>query len=235
MVTIKELAKRSPKKCWSKINYMWHYLGLYIARPLLKTKITPNQITATWLILEIFAAILMLGNYWHRVSGIILLNFIVNALDYTDGNIARIKNIKTYSGMYLEYVGIYVGMPLILLGLGAGLFIREGNLIALILGFICCVCLLYDKLFNINPSWYEKKQWDKIKEIYLSSSLSKKNLSSYISEIFRKTQPLNLLFFGIIFDILMPTLFIYCIVSVIVMVKKFIKQLIKIKKLDKSL
>lgn len=233
-LTIPELKVKAKKQCWSKVNYLWHVAGLYLAKPLLKTSISANQITTTWLILELLAAVLLLGGYWSRIVAIVIMNFLVNLLDYTDGNIARARNIKTYRGMYLEYMGVYIGMPLFLLFLGIGIFLREGSVLALILGMISCISLLYEKLFNINPSWYEPEQWNNLHSIYLTSSLSKKNSFSYLSELFRKTQPFNLLFFGIVFDFLKITLIIYSIISILLMVKKIVQQNLGIGKLDKK-
>lgn len=233
-LTIAELKIKAKKQCWSKVNYFWHIAGLYLAKPLLKTPISANQITTAWLILELLAAILLLGGYWSRVSAILIMNFLVNLLDYTDGNIARARSVKTYRGMYLEYMGVYIGMPLFLLFLGVGIFLREGSILALIFGMISCISLLYEKLFNINPSWYEPEQWSNLHSIYLTSSLSKKNSFSYLSELFRKTQPFNLLFFGIIFDFLKVTLIIYTVISVMLMIKKIVQQNIGIGKLDKA-
>ena len=232
MPSIRELAKISQKQCWSKVDYMWHYLGLYVAKPLLYTKITPNQVTVFWIMLEIIAAIMVLGPYWYRVSGILIFNFIVNLLDFTDGNIARIKNIKTLLGIYLDRLGIYTGMPLFLLALGLGTYIRENDLISLYAGIICCISLLYDKLLNVNPAWYTPEKWSSLQQVYLTSSLSKKNIFSYISELFRKTQPLNLLFFGIILDQIKITLIIYAIIGILSMLKKLYEQVKAIRRID---
>ncbi len=235
MPTIKELAQKSPKQCWSKVDYMWHYLGLYVARPLLNTSITPNQVTVFWIVLEILAAMMMLGSYWYRVAGILIFNVIVNLLDFTDGNIARIKNIKTLLGIYLDRLGIYTGMPLFLLLLGLGMYLRENDVISLYAGIICCISLLYDKLFNVNPAWYSQEQWSHLQQVYLTSSLSKKNIFSYLSELFRKTQPLNLLFFGIILNYLQIILIIYAVIGVLSMLKKLYEQVQTIRQLDRSM
>ncbi len=232
--TIKELKQKAKKECWSKVDYMWHYLGLYAARPLLKTGITPNQVTAFWILLELLAAILMLGSYWYRISALIIANFIVNLLDFTDGNIARIKGPKTLLGIYLDRLGIFVGMPLLMLFLGTGIWLREENLAALILGGVCCIAMLYEKLFSVNPAWYSSAQWPPLQEIYRESSLSKKNIFSFFSELFRKAQPFNILFFGIVLDQLIITLWIYAIISILAMLRKLVSQVKAIRRFDKQ-
>ncbi len=234
MVSIKELAKRSPKKCWSKVDATWHYLGLYTARPLLKTNITPNQITLFWIFLELFAAALLLGSYYQRVIGIIIFNFAVNLLDFTDGNVARIKNIKSFRGLYLEHVGIFLGMPIMLLCLGVGIFLRTDNLLALFLGGLTCIFMLLEKLANVNGSWYGPEHWEKMKAVYKSSSFSKKGIVSYASELFRRTQPFNVLFFGILFNYLFETLAIYTIIAFLFMLYKYYSQNRAIMKLDRT-
>jgi len=232
MVTIKELEQKSTKECWSKVDYMWHYLGLYVARPLLKTSITPNQVTVFWILLELLAVILLLGSYQYRVSALIITNFIVNLLDFTDGNIARIKGPKTLLGIYLDHLGIFVGLPLLMLFLGLGLWIREENLLALLLGGVCCLAMLYEKILSVNPAWYNSAQWPQLRQIYRASSLSKKNIFSYLSEFFRKTQPFNIFFFGIIVDQLMITLWIYTIISIGAMLRKLASQVRAIIRVD---
>lgn len=232
MPTIKELEQKSPKECWSKVDYTWHYLGLYVARPLLKTSITPNQVTVFWIALELLAAVLLLGSYWHRISALIITNFIVNLLDFTDGNIARIKGPKTLLGIYLDHLGLFVGMPLVMLFLGVGLWIREENLLALLLGGVCCLAMLYEKVLSVNPAWYNSAQWLQLQGIYRASSLSKKNIFSYCSELFRKTQPFNVFFFGIIFDRLMMMLWIYTIISILAMLRKLVSQVLAIRRTD---
>ncbi len=234
MPTIEELARKSPKPCWSKVNYMWHYLGLYVARPLLTTSITPNQITVFWIFLQLIASGLMLGGYGYRVAGILILNIFVNLLDYTDGNVARIKNLKTFLGEYLDRLGLYTGMPLFLLVLGIGMYMRQNDPISFYMGIICCVALLYDKLFNVNPAWYPAEKVADLKQVYLKSSLANKNWYSYMSEVFRKTQPFNLLFFGIIFDRIRITLIIYAIISVLAMGKKLYEQIRALQRIDRN-
>ncbi|MBU0615383.1 MAG: CDP-alcohol phosphatidyltransferase family protein [Nanoarchaeota archaeon] len=232
MVTIKELEKQSKKGCWSKFNYAWHYLGLYTAKPLLKTGITPNQITIFWILLEIFGAILLLGSYWYRVASIIIFNFVVTLLDFTDGNVARIKKITSSRGIYLEHIGLFVGTPLMLLFLGLGIYIRNGSINALFFGIIGCIALLYDKLFSINPSWFDKKNILKIQKVYYSSGLRKKNIVSHLSNLFRRGQPFNILLIGIILNYLEITLIIYTVASVLFMLYKLITQYRAAGKLD---
>ncbi len=232
MPTIKELEQKAKKECWSKVDYMWHYLGLYVARPLLKTSITPNQVTVFWILLELLAVALMLGSYWYRIAALIITNFIVNLLDFTDGNIARIKGPKTLLGIYLDRLGIFMGMPLIMLFIGTGVWIREENLAALFLGGVCGIAMLYEKLFSVNPAWYNSAQWPHLQEIYRSSSLSAKNIFSYSSELFRKAQPFNILFFGIVFDQLLITLWIYAVISLLAMLRKLVSQVKSIRRAD---
>ncbi len=232
MVSIEELKVKAKKNTWSKVNYMWHILGLYVAKPLLKTNITPNQITILWILLEFISAFLMLGTYTQRVIGIIIFNFLVTLLDFTDGNIARAKNIKSFTGIYLEYLGLFFGMPLLFLALGFKVYFMTNNISAIFLGGICCITMLYEKLFNINPGWFEKEKWDKLGKIYMSQSINQKSIFAYLAELFRKGQPFNVLFFGVIFDYLSLTLIIYAVVSSLAMLRKLISQYLSLKKID---
>ena len=92
--------------------------------------------------------------------------------------------------------------------------------------------MLYEKLFNINPGWFEKEKWDKLGKIYMSQSINQKSIFAYLAEFFRKGQPFNVLFFGVIFDYLSLTLVIYAIVSSLAMLRKLISQYLSLKKID---
>lgn len=67
-------------------------------------KITPNQVSCLSFLLAIIACILFLfTNYWWRVGGVILLQ-ISFALDCSDGEIARLKNMSSKFGAWFDSV-----------------------------------------------------------------------------------------------------------------------------------
>ena len=113
--------------------------------PLLKTNLTPNQITVFWIFLQLLAAGLMLfGAYSLNVVGVLLYTFAM-LLDYIDGQIARIKKMHSFTGIFLEEIGIYTGSPLFILCLSFGVARSFGDIRYFFLGVIAALCFLYGK------------------------------------------------------------------------------------------
>ena len=67
-------------------------------------RVTPNQVSMLSFVVTILAAIFfMMPNWWLRVFGVILLQ-IGFALDCSDGEIARIKNMSSKFGAWLDSI-----------------------------------------------------------------------------------------------------------------------------------
>ncbi len=87
-----------PEKTF-KINRMF---SKYTTALLLKTPLTPNQVTLISLGFGILAGYsFSMGNYWDSVLGAIWLQ-IAMVLDCSDGEIARAKNLKSPIGVWLD-------------------------------------------------------------------------------------------------------------------------------------
>ena len=70
----------------------------------LDKKATPNQVSVLSFLLAIFSCILFLhSEYWIRIIGVILLQ-ISFALDCSDGEIARIKNMSSKFGAWFDSI-----------------------------------------------------------------------------------------------------------------------------------
>lgn len=68
------------------------------------SRVTPNQVSMLSVMLSILAAILfMMPNYWWRLVGVAFLQ-IGFALDCSDGEIARIKNMSSKFGAWFDSV-----------------------------------------------------------------------------------------------------------------------------------
>src|SRR3989344_6182954 len=153
--TMPELRELCKKEYYSKFQQKMHMTMLYVTRLLLKTDVTPNQITTFWVLLQIVASgLLLFGVYWINVIAVLLYTFAM-LLDYVDGQIARIKGIKTYKGIYLEELGIYFGNPIFFLCLGIGLYRTTHLLLYLILGGLAAIFQLYSKLAVVHPETHK--------------------------------------------------------------------------------
>ncbi len=199
MERLRELCK---KEYYNPIQKWMHHTMLYVTRPLLKTNITPNQITTFWLILQLIGSGLMIfGFYWTNILGVMLYT-IAMLLDYVDGQIARIKKISTYKGIYLEELGIYFGSPVFFLCLSVGVSRVSGDPRYLLLGVISAICILYSKLVQINPLLYSIDKREVLVQLRKKASTRPTNkYVGYAVFLIRRSNPLNLLFFGILFNV----------------------------------
>ena len=236
--TMPELRELCKKEYYSKFQQKMHMTMLYVTRLLLKTDVTPNQITTFWVLLQIVASgLLLFGVYWINVIAVLLYTFAM-LLDYVDGQIARIKGIKTYKGIYLEELGIYFGNPIFFLCLGIGLYRTTHLLLYLILGGLAALFQLYNKAAIVHPEAYKDPIFrEKIEKMKGSLSLrsAEKKKTDIIFFLFRRSQPFNVMFFGIILNFPQWVLIIYTALFFLDMVRKLYIQLKVLHRWDKEL
>ncbi len=230
MEKLRELCK---KEYYNPIQKWMHHAMLYITRPLLRTNITPNQITTFWLILQLIGSGLMIfGFYWTNVLGVVLYT-IAMLLDYVDGQIARIKKISTYKGIYLEELGIYFGSPVFFFCLSIGVSRMSGDPRYFILGVISVICILYSKLVQINPLLYDVNKREVLAQ--LRKSVSTRPANKYVGYgvfLIRRSNPLNILFFGILFNVPHWVLIFYTPLYVLELLRKLWVPLKNLYRLD---
>ncbi len=85
-----------------------------------RTSATPNQITIIWGVLMILSSLALFTGQWlpSVLGGI---GWVVGyALDYTDGDIARYRDMKSPRGGYLDLVNHRATYPLMMFGIGFG-------------------------------------------------------------------------------------------------------------------
>ncbi|NHZ85734.1 MAG: hypothetical protein GWP19_07620 [Planctomycetia bacterium] len=116
----------------------------YVVRPIsilftwlfVRTPISANQVTVLQEILGIVGAILF--GFGRFILGSLFLQ-IGYILDCSDGEVARWKNQQSESGEFLDLIGHMIIIPFYYFGLGLGLFLKTGQLIALIAGFLAAL------------------------------------------------------------------------------------------------
>ena len=233
--SMKELRELNRKEYYSKFQEKMHVLMLYVTWPLLKTTITPNQITVFWIILQIIAAaFMMFGVYYLNVIGVLLYTFAM-LLDYVDGQIARVKKKHSFKGIFLEEIGIYTGSPLFILGLSWGVTHSTGDLRYFLLGITASLCFLYSKLLVVNPLSYSEEKRAKLLEVgRLVTTRSKNKKLAWLAFLFRRSQPLNVLFFGILFNLTPYVVIIYTILYFLELLRRLYLQFRFLHKLDKG-
>ena len=102
------------------------YTMKYLVRPLSVlptlllvryTNITPNQVSLFAFLLAVIGSIfLFLGGYWYQLIGV-LFAYLYVVFDCVDGNIARVKKLKSLEGRWLDAIGGFIVTPLLLFAL----------------------------------------------------------------------------------------------------------------------
>ena len=153
MTSIKELKSTIIKEPHPEL-WMHTYLNkksLYITRLLLKTNITPNQITLYGILIGIIGVFLIsFSNSYISIAGYFVV-FIYYITDFCDGQVARYKNMGSLKGKYWDYIGHIVIYPIIFFSIGVHLYNQSGNIFGLFIGIF--TTLFYLALF-INQKLY---------------------------------------------------------------------------------
>lgn len=115
-------------KCKRESDYLitlfvTNEISLLITQLLLRTRVTPNQVTIFSILCGLLAAVSY--GFGFFVTGSILL-FLSHALDCTDGNLARAKETFSASGKWLDMIGDRVVEISLFVGAGLYLFRHEG-------------------------------------------------------------------------------------------------------------
>lgn len=101
-------------------RYIFTPISKAFTQIFVRTNLTPNQITVIWGVLMILSSIaFFFGEYWLNVLGGI--GWVIGyALDYTDGDIARYRNMRSARGGFLDLVNHRTTYPLMMFGIGFG-------------------------------------------------------------------------------------------------------------------
>ncbi len=156
--------------------------SLPLARLLAKTPITPNMVTIFGFLLTIPAFILLIqNNYIYSIIGAVLgvLSFY---LDYVDGSLARIKNMGSIYGQFLDmYFGRF-GVLLLYLGIIIGAYRANPSLLIVITGFLAyTAALMNGAMYNS----FHRLLLDKAKEVIATEKKHQKFIPNfYYVEVF---------------------------------------------------
>lgn len=114
-------------------------ISIKISKLLLKTKITPNQISLVGFITAFFGALFFyVGEYIFLVIGGILVQ-LSSIIDGCDGEVARLKLMQTKYGGWFDAVLDRYADAIIIFGMIHGHWILHNNLIIWTIGFIALV------------------------------------------------------------------------------------------------
>ena len=141
---------------WSE--HLPRLLSIYLTRILLKTSLTPNQITIANIIIAIGAIILLYPMQWWSYLIYVVVLFIVSVIDCCDGEVARFKELHSDTGLYLDISEMTISRSLMFFFIGVFHFWNYGELWVMASGFIAsntyllAKALLYTKYRVITNS-----------------------------------------------------------------------------------
>lgn len=245
MVTISEIRQKSRKKYWSLSQRLRHEMAYPITKLFIKTSITPNMVTLFWIFMGIMGSLFLLkGSYWLVFIGTLIFNFSF-VFDAVDGQLARFRKHITYTGFYLDKIGHLIGTPIFFFCLGYGISIRTNFSIFLYLGIVIGVLHLLIEGIDFNGFWkwcdpqqYPPNSFSLLQKGYTHfrvSSLVRSNMfKRIILELFKRSQPFNILFFLALFDKSWITLLIYGVLFSMKFFYKLSKQFYLLFKFDKN-
>ncbi len=206
--------------------------AVYITKLFLYTPLKPMQVMFLWFILQVASCILIAqGGYWYVLGGVLLFQLSAT-LDNVDGQMARFYGQQSMLAMYIDQIYHWINYPLLFLALGYATDV-------LWLGVANAGMFLYTKMVVFNPSIYNlrNERVEKVlKNIYWNPrSEGKKTIIMKIADLFKMALLFNVLFFGVLFNVVEVTLYVYLVVFVAEFFRKFIYIIRQFTIVDKEL
>lgn len=135
-------------------GFLAYYFSAQVANLLLRllrhTPVTPNMLTATSLILGLITAYLYSrGDYQSLIIGA-MLHHISFILDCGDGQLARVKGLKSQMGHWFDYHSDKIKDFLLLLGLAWGVYAQTGWAWILALAFVTIALQFLRNITELN-------------------------------------------------------------------------------------
>lgn len=190
---------------------------------------TANMVSIlSWIVIFAGAVFLSIDCFGFRIAGVILTNFWL-VLDCVDGNIARVKKVKTFMGDYYDAVAGYGPFSFTIIALGIAAFNTTNfcpdklKIYLILIGGIGATINLYMRLIHqkyLNCFFAAKKIIGELDDITLADTEDKRSFA-YIREAIDKNLGVNGLFmpwiiiacFTNTFDIMLCFYFLYFLVS----------------------
>jgi len=146
-------------------------IGIFLAKLLVNTRISPNQISFLSFFLVLPASFFFaLGDHRSLIIGTIIF-FIAYSLDFADGALARLRNSSTNFGAWLDNMTDEYKRILLILSITYGVYRMTQDSTVWILGFLSVTAIMmytttYGFFVRIYPNAYgnleKQKQGSKI-------------------------------------------------------------------------
>lgn len=143
----------------------------------------------SWLVIFAGAVLLSINNFASMLTGVILTNFWL-VLDCVDGNIARVKKVKTFMGDFYDAIAGYGPFSFTTIALGMAayhtsvLVAQEYRFYFILIGALGAIANLYMRLVHqkyLNCFFAGKKILGELDEITLKDTEDKRSFA-YIRE-----------------------------------------------------
>lgn len=223
-MSLKEVRKKSLKEDNDIFSYPLRYISTIITMILVKTRVTPLQVTITHIIIGIIAAIsFSLGSYrWIIIASILYLISVI--LDMVDGEIARYKGIRSEISVWIDHVSDNFLLFLIITGIVTGEFVTKNDSFILILGIISILITATAGVINISKRANEKIIQKKTIRLPIKFKYSKKvHVGIFVFSSL-------ILIIGSLIKEVKIMLIVYIIINFLAMVIAFIRRINLIKK-----
>jgi phosphatidylglycerophosphate synthase len=147
------------KADWYGRFFVWK-ISAPITYLLVRTPISANQVTVIQEIIGTIGAIMLaVPSIKIMLLGIFLIQFGF-ILDCVDGEVARYKGQSSVRGVFLDLIGHQIVIPFYIFFTSLGVFVRTGQLDALIVGFLGALFIIPTErlaLLSVINSMVEKK------------------------------------------------------------------------------
>jgi len=133
--TEEQLRTSSQRELGVVATYFNKRISVKITKYLARTNVTPNEITVTSFLVGVVSSIFFsMGDYIYLLIGAILVE-VSFTLDCVDGEIARLKNLQTKFGAFLDSVLDATRNVLIVFGAAFGIFAHSQNVLVQLTAF----------------------------------------------------------------------------------------------------
>ena len=146
--TIKNLKKviGRPNEIDPYAKYFIRPISIWFTWIFVRTPLSANHVTIIQEIFGIIGAVLLANGRFVLGSIFLQIGFI---MDNSDGEVARWKNQQSERGKFLDLIGHMIIIPVYFFALGLGLYLQQGQIITLIMGFLAGIfSLKLEKFIN---------------------------------------------------------------------------------------
>ncbi len=193
--TIKNLKKiiGRPNEIDPYAKYFIRPISMRFTWVFVRTPLNANHVTIIQEIFGIIGAVLFAYGRFVLGALFLQLGFI---MDNSDGEVARWKNQQSESGKFLDLIGHMIVIPSYFFGLGLGLYLQQGTIFTLIMGFLAGLfSLKLEKFINNEDGDLELARRGFFKSLFrYPDSMNVITIFAIIDWVFKS----NLLFYCII-------------------------------------